>query len=310
MNVANMEQAQWQNGRQASSRAIPRLTQSRAALHGFVMSPVILGCVVCAAFLHASWNAVLRGGRDRLWSMSLMMIAIGAASGVALLTVPWVRPASWPYLTTSALIHVGYNLALVRTYRTGELGQSYPISRGSSPVLVSVGALLLAHEHLALLSVAGIGLVSAGILSFAIQGRRLGTEYLPAALTTGVLIAAYTVADGAGVRLSGSVLGYTASMFLLWSLLWAPLAFLLQHRPPKYSLTQTTMALAGGLVSIVAYTVVIWAMKYGPMATVSALRETSVVWAALIGRVFLKERLTRSRLGACVVIAVGAACLS
>ena len=110
------------------------------------MTPFVLACVVCAAILHASWNAILRGGGDRLWSMTLMMIAVTGFTGIAVAFVPWPSPASWPYVAASALIHVGYNLSLVRTYRSGDLGQTYPISRGSSPVLVALGALVFAHE--------------------------------------------------------------------------------------------------------------------------------------------------------------------
>jgi hypothetical protein len=104
------------------------------------MTPFVLACVIGAAILHASWNAVLHGGDDRLWSMTLMMIAVMGVTGIAAAFVPWPNPASWPYVIASALIHVGYNLSLVRTYRSGDLGQTYPISRGSSPVLVALGA--------------------------------------------------------------------------------------------------------------------------------------------------------------------------
>src|SRR5882724_880503 len=170
---------------------------------------------MCAAILHASWNAVLRGGSDRLWSMTLMMIAVAIASAIALLYVPWPNAASWPYVIASAIIHTGYNLSLVRTYRSGDLGQTYPISRGSSPVLVALGAALFAHETLTIASSIGIALVSGGILSLALQGKRLQANFLPAAFTTGVLIGAYTVVDGIGVRLSGNSLAYATSMFLL-----------------------------------------------------------------------------------------------
>ena len=241
------------------------------------MQPTVFACVICAAILHASWNAVLRGGRDRLWSMTLMMVAIALASEAGLLVVTWPGAVSWPYLAASALIHVAYNLSLVHTYRTGDLGQSYPVSRGSSPVLIALGAWVFAQERPTLLSIAGIGFVSTGIVSLAFESGKVKTKNLRAALTTGVLIGAYTVVDGVGVRLSGSSLGYAAGMFLLWSLCWGPVALLLQRRPPIYSRGQTATALGGGLVSVVAYGIVIWAMQFGAMAAVSALRETSVV---------------------------------
>jgi drug/metabolite transporter (DMT)-like permease len=274
------------------------------------MTPFVLACVVCAAILHASWNAVLRGGDDRLWSMTLMMIAVIGVTAIAAAFVPWPNAASWPYVIASALIHVGYNLSLVRTYRSGDLGQTYPISRGSSPVLVALGALVFARESLDIAASIGIALVSGGIISLAFQGKGRRADFLPAAFTTGVLIGAYTVVDGIGVRLSGSSLAYTNSMFLLWSVTMPFIYWAMRGRPPVYTRTQTMMALAGGVVSIVAYGIVIWAMQYVEMGVVSALRETSVVWAMIIGRIFLKEKLTARRIASCSAIAIGAACLA
>ena len=274
------------------------------------MTPAVLLLVLCAAILHASWNAVLRGGGDRLWSMTLMMAAVTAVTGVAAFALPPPAAASWPCVVASAVIHVGYNLSLVRTYRSGDLGQTYPVSRGSSPVLVALGALLFARETLTAASTVGIALVSGGIVSLAFGRGTVRGGFLPAAFTTGVLIGAYTVVDGIGVRLSGNSLAYTNTMFLLWSVT-APFVFwALRGRPPAYTGAQTAMALVGGLVSLLAYGIVIWAMQYGAMGVVSALRETSVVWAALIGRLFLREELTARRLASCAAIALGAACLA
>ena len=277
---------------------------------GLTMTPLVLGCVMGAAVLHASWNAVLRGGGDRLWSMTLMMMAITGVTTITLLFVPLPNAAAWPYLIASAVIHVGYNLSLVRTYRSGDLGQTYPISRGSSPVLVALGAAIFAHETLGILSYLGIALVSGGILFLAFQRGKIRIDYLPAAFTTGVLIAAYSVVDGIGVRLSGNSLAYTSSMFFLWSITMPPIYFVMRGRPPAYSRRQTLMALTGGLVSILAYGIVIWAMRYGAMGVVSALRETSVIYAAIIGRVFLDEKLTMRRVASCAAVAAGAACLA
>ena len=177
------------------------------------MSPLVLAAVLCAAILHAGWNAVLRGGGDRLWSMTLMMLAVAAVTAVAAVFLPWPAAASRPYVVASALIHVAYNLSLVWTYRSGELGQTYPISRGSSPVLVALGALAFAGEGLDAAASAGIVLVSGGIVSLAFGSGGLRAHALPAALTTGVLIGAYTVVDGIGVRLAGDSLAYANGMF-------------------------------------------------------------------------------------------------
>ena len=274
------------------------------------MTPFVLACVMCAAILHASWNAVLRGGSDRLWSMTLMMIAVTCATAIMLVFVPWPNAASWPYVIASAIIHTGYNLSLVRTYRSGDLGQTYPVSRGSSPVLVALGAAVFAHETLNFASSIGIALVAGGILSLAFQSKRVRTDFLPAAFTTGVLIGAYTVVDGIGVRLSENSLAYSTSMFLLWSITMPAIYYAMRGKPPAYTKAQTVMALTGGIVSILAYGIVIWAMQYDAMGVVSALRETSVVVAAIIGRLFLKEKLSARRITSCLAIAMGAACLA
>ncbi len=274
------------------------------------MTPIVLAGVVCAAVLHASWNAVLRGGSDRLWSMTLMMLAVTSATLVALPFVPLPNAASWPYVIASALIHAGYNLSLVRTYRSGDLGQTYPISRGSSPVLVALGAAAFAGETITVTTGTGIALVSGGILALAFQKGRVRADFLRAAITTGVLIGSYTVVDGIGVRLSGDSLAYSMSMFLLWSLTMPPIYLAARGQRPAYTRVETAMALGGGLVSILAYGIVIWAMQYGAMAIVSALRETSVVYAAIIGRLFLNETLTARRIASCLAIAAGSACLA
>lgn len=274
------------------------------------MTPLVLASVMGAAILHAGWNAVLRGGNDRLWSMTLMMIAVACVTAVAMVFLPWPNAASWPYVIASAVIHTGYNLSLVHTYRSGDLGQTYPVSRGSSPVLVALGAAVFAHETLDGVSAIGIALVCGGILSLAFQGKKLRADFLPAAFTTGVLIGAYTVVDGIGVRLSGNSLSYAASMFLLWSITMPAIYYAMRGAPPAYTGGQTAMALAGGIVSILAYGIIIWAMQYDAMGVVSALRETSVVFAAIIGRVFLREKLTARRIAACLAIALGAACLA
>jgi uncharacterized membrane protein len=242
--------------------------------------------------------------------MTLMMIANTVVTGCTLVLVPWPNPASWPYVIASAIVHTGYNISLLKTYRCGDLGQTYPISRGSSPVLVSLSAAAFAHETFDFRSAAGIALVSGGIISLAFQGTRVRTDLLLAAFTTGVLIAAYTVVDGIGVRVSGDSVAYAASMFFLWSMTMPAIYYARRGTPPAYTKAQTAMAMGGGLVSILAYGIVIWAMRYGAMGVVSALRETSVVYAAVIGRLFLKEKLSKHRIISCLAIALGAACLA
>ncbi|ALM86458.1 DMT family transporter [Bordetella sp. N] len=270
------------------------------------MSATLIALTLAAALLHASWNALLRNGADRLWSMTVMCVAVAVASVSIAVLLPAPAPASWVYAVLSAVLHVGYNLFLVRSYRSGDLGQTYPIARGCSPVLITLAAWLFAGEKIAPTSLIGIAAVSSGILWLASDGRRLAARNLPYAVGTGCFIAAYSVTDGIGVRLSGAPMAYTAWMCALWGVLM-PVVYiglrgarsLFMRRPGR------ALAAVGGLVSLLAYGMVIYAMDSAPMGAVSALRETSVVFAALIGYFFLGETLTLRKLAACVLIASG-----
>ncbi|MCS3408038.1 DMT family transporter [Serratia sp. AKBS12] len=259
-----------------------------------------------AALLHASWNTLLRGGTDRWWSMTIMCITIAVICALAIPFIPLPASASWWYALLSALLHVGYNLCLIRSYRSGELGQTYPIARGSAPLLVTCAAAMLAGEKIEPHALGGIVLVSMGILVLAFRGRKLALPNLHYALATGVFIAAYSVVDGMGVRLSGNALSYTVWMSALWGILMP--ALYIARRDRKSLLhwqPGVGRAIAGGAVSLLAYGIIIHAMAAAPMGAVSALRETSVLFAALLGYLFLGERLTLKKMLACTVIAAG-----
>jgi drug/metabolite transporter (DMT)-like permease len=274
------------------------------------MSISISLVVLLAAVLHASWNAMLRAGADKLWSMTIMCMAIAIVCAVAAPFAPMPASESWGYAILSALLHVGYNLFLVRAYRTGDLGQVYPVARGSSPLLVTVGAALFARELPDPITMAGVLLVCSGIISLAFERRKFGRGALPYALGTGCFIGAYSVTDGIGVRLSGTAVGYTIWMCLLWGVMAFPIYSIARDwRSLFRSPRETLVAAGGGVVSLIAYGIIILAMSLGPMGPVSALRETSVVFAALIGRFFLNERLSAYRLAACIVVAIGAVCI-
>lgn len=262
--------------------------------------------VLFAALLHASWNALLRGGADRLWSMTVMCIAIAITCAIAAVFMPIPAAASWGYAVLSALLHVGYNLFLVRSYRVAELGQVYPISRGSSPALITLGAAVFAGERIAPGQLLGVALVCGGIISLAFSGRRLSVPSLPYALGTGCFIAAYSVVDGIGARLSGAPLAYTVWMCALWGVMMPAVYIGLRDARSLFTLRPGTLAaVVGGLVSLLAYAIVIYAMNEAPLGAVSALRETSVLFAALIGYLFLGEALSVRRILACMVIVSG-----
>ena len=276
---------------------------------GPVTLPVI-ALVLCAALLHATWNALLKSGGDRFRSIVVMSAASSLACLPALAVLPLPQPAAWPAVILSSALHVGYNLFLVRCYAHGDLGQMYPVARGSSPVLVLVAALLVAHEQPAPLAVLGIILVSGGILALAGHGRA-SRRGLSSALATGVFIAAYTVTDGIGGRRSDHPLSYAMWLFVLDG--FPMVAIYAVRRGGLTSLVQgdreSLKGVIGGIVSVMAYAAVIYAASVSPMGPVSALRETSVVFAALIGRRFLGETMTARRLSACLLVAVGAVLL-
>src|SRR5882724_1187939 len=190
-------------------------TLGRQCDGGRYMTPAVISLVLCAALLHATWNAVLRSSADRLWSITMMTIASSIAAFPATLVLALPTAASWPYIVISAALHAGYNLFLVLAYREGELGQVYPIARGSSPLLITLGAALFAGEQLSLLALSGVALVSLGIVSLARGKGSARPMSLATALTTGCFIACYTVTDGIGARLAGNPQAYSAWLFLL-----------------------------------------------------------------------------------------------
>jgi drug/metabolite transporter (DMT)-like permease len=271
--------------------------------------PLILGLVLGAALLHATWNAMLRSGADRLWSISLMCLVAAAGSLPFLLILPPPAMASWPYAVLSAGLQIGYCLFLIRAYRDGQLGQVYPIARGSAPLLVALGAAAVAGEHLPLRAVCGLVAVSAGIMGLSLGRGRPDARSTLAALITGVFIAGYMVTDGIGVRLSGRPVSYVVWMTFIQGVPM-PLVYLAIRRrlPPLRADRETFKAMGGGVLGLIGYGVVVWAMASTDMAKVSGLRETSILFAAVLGAVFLKERLTLTR-GLCAVVICGGAIL-
>src|SRR4051812_29270771 len=274
-----------------------------------MLTPFSIVLVLLAALLHASWNALLRGGANRAQSMAIMNATLGVAGLVLLIIAGLPEQASWIYVLASGVLHWIYVALLVVTYRSGDLGETYPVARGSSPALVALGGSVLAGEWMGLAGIAGVGLVSAGIFMLAAARGRLHAMNLPWALATGVSIAAYTIVDGFGVRASGNWLGYSAAMFAFF--IAVPLWFVARSGTRFFNVParEAGKAIGGGVISLLAYGAIIWAMQTSAMGAVSALRETSVVFAALLGAIFLGERLTAWRIAACCIIAAGAACV-
>ncbi|SHL98364.1 EamA family transporter [Phytopseudomonas punonensis] len=266
--------------------------------------------VIAAAALHAGWNALLKIGLDRFLTASLIQIGAGIVALFALPFVALPEVAAWPWIILSALLHIGYNLFLSRAYQHGDLGQVYPISRGSSPLLVAALSVLLLGEVLPAGQWLGLGVLVGGIWLMALRGGtgKTGSDLLINALLTALFIAAYTLADASGARANGDPLSYSAWLFAVNGLVMA-LVILGQRGPRVVSMLGPywRAGLLGGAMSMLAYSIAIWAMTQAPVALVSALRETSVVFALLIGRLLLKESLPPLRALACLIIVAGVA---
>ncbi|PRE12341.1 DMT family transporter [Burkholderia multivorans] len=274
------------------------------------MDHLFIGLVLCSALLHAIWNASLHVSDDRLvqlGTMSLPYLAFGVL-GTALLPAP--ARSAWPYVGASAVLEVAYCFTLVRAYRSSEFGQIYPIARGLSPLLVSVLAFAALGERPTPFGFAGIALVSLGIMSLALRrGFRFSGEGVPYALLTGVFIAAYSICDGIGARESGSALGYIAWVYLLWSVPQLALVCAMRGGPKAVFGSPATLrpGAIAGTISLAAYGIVIVAYRHLPVATVSALRETSSIFAVAIGWFAMRERPGAQRLVACALVVAGAA---
>ncbi len=269
----------------------------------------VLAAVLLAALVHAVWNAMAHRMPDRLSAFALMglVYTVGGAAIVAYAPAPESR--SWAFLGASAVLHIAYNLLLMRSYQLGDFGQVYPLARGTSPWLVALGAAAVAGETISGLRLAGLMVVSTGLISLVLGGGSARRVHLPpvvAAVATGVMIATYTVVDGLAVRRSGSVLGYTGWLFLLQGPAMPLLAFVRSgRRLPAQLRPQLTAGLAGGLLSLLAYGLVLWAQARGALAPIAALRESSVVIGALIGAILFHEPFGRVRVVATVLVTAG-----
>lgn len=271
------------------------------------MSAVVIGLALFAAILHATWNAFLRSGGDRLWTVTVMSFASTVFALPFLFIYPLPASGAWLHIVLSAVLQVGYSVFLVAAYRYGELGQVYPIVRGTVPLLVTLGGFIIAGDKLNPYQIAGVALVALGIMSLALGKARASTSSILFALATGVIIAAYATVDSMGVRQTGQSGAYTAWVLVLYGT-FLPAAFLALRRRlvVDFRAPDTWMALSGGIVAMVAYGVVVAAFALGPAGPITALRETSVVFAVLIGWMFLGEALSARRIFACLIVAVGA----
>ena len=278
------------------------------------MSLGVMAIVLFAAALHAGWNALVRASSEKF--QNTVLIVLGAAVWTAFLLPLAPLPAveSWPYLAASVLIHVAYFSLVAFSYQGGELSFAYPLMRGSAPALSAVAAALLLNESPSLGGWAGVLLISCGVLVLAGDSWRSGTfRVAPAlfALANAGVIVVYTLVDGQGARLSGHAFSYTGWMFLLTALLLLAISALGHGREALQCIRWGwRRGLLGGACTLASYGLALWAMTRAPIALVAALRETSVVFAAIIAASFLKEPITRLRYASIITVSAGAVAIA
>lgn len=269
--------------------------------------------VLAAALMHAGWNAILKSSESKLLDTMVIVVGAGAIAGLTLPLLPAPLPASWPWLAASVAIHFLYYLALIGAYRYGDLSHTYPLMRGGAPLLVLILSPLVLEESASARSVAGILLVSVGIAAPALHalvshGAARATAF---AAANAVIIASYTIVDGQGARLSGHSVSYSQWLFFLDAFAITAVA-LGRHNGDvlRYARRRMAPGLAGAVLTLVSYGIVIWAMTRAPVATIAALRETSVIFAAVIGATMLKEPFSTWRLAGALMVVTGIAILN
>ncbi|WEX78584.1 DMT family transporter [Sinorhizobium numidicum] len=268
----------------------------------------VIVLVLVGALLHATWNALVKAGSEK--SLDAAMVALGAAV-VALPFLPLMplpKSEAWPYILVSALFQFVYFQLVAASYRAGDIGLVYPLMRGVAPLIVASTSYTVVGEALTTGAVAGISTICAGVLTLAFESRKGGKHAIMLALCNACVIASYTYVDGIGARVSGNPISYTLWMALLPPVLLFTWAFIRRGIKPvlRHVFHHWWRGLIGGAGSIAAYGLALWAMTKAPVATVAALRETSILFAVVISIVFLKERVSVWRVAAAAIIALGA----
>jgi len=274
------------------------------------MTTLVFVAVLIAALCHASWNALIKVALDPLSTTTLILCGATFFALIGVLFVPLPAAAAWPYLVASSFIHLFYFGALAEAYRTGDLGQVYPIARGAAPLMTATAGTFFVGEHLSAGAWSGIVALAAGVLMLSLRGGRdlakLDRRSVGYALFTAVTVCAYTVVDGVGARLALNPISYVLWGFIGICICLVPYAlyrngYSLIHDAARF----WTRGAAGGALQVVSYGVALWAMTLAPIAIIASLRETSVLFGAAIAIVLLGEPLRAVRVAAAVLIVGG-----
>jgi phosphonate utilization associated putative membrane protein len=271
----------------------------------------IVAAVLFGALLHASWNALVKSSPDKALDTAVIHLVGSLLAIPLLLATGWPPAAAWPYILTSVVVHIGYYIALTGAYKHGDLGLTYPLMRGTAPLLVAFSSSLMLGESLSPVAWAGVVGVCCGVLALGLSRQALDSpRAVRFALANAVIIAIYTVVDALGTRAAyaagGNAWQYVVALFVLDGWPFAALVFLRRGGKVVWPYARARFPVAAGaaIASLGSYGIALWAMSRAPVATVAALRETSVLFAAVLGSWFLKEAFTvRRAIGTGVIVA-------
>ena len=274
------------------------------------MQNAVFLAVLFAAACHAGWNALIKVGLDPLSTTTLIALGSAAVGLVCLPLAGLPQAAAWPWLVASAVIHLFYFAALIESYRTGDLGQVYPIARGSAPLMTAGASAVFVGERLSPTGWSGIAVLAAGVLLLSARGGRglagLDRRAVSFALLTALTICAYSVVDGVGARVSRNPQSYVLLLLIGNAALLAPYALWRDGGKVVPVLQRYLLrGLAGGVLQALSYGIALWAMTLAPIAIVASLRETSVLFGTGIAVVWLKEPLRLPRIAAALLIVAG-----
>jgi drug/metabolite transporter (DMT)-like permease len=277
------------------------------------LSSGVLAAVLGAAALHALWNSLVKSASDKFLSSAVVAIWCGLIAVLVALVLPRPASAAMPFIIASAIIHIVYFMLVGQLYRNADLSVAYPIMRGLAPLIAAIIALVTLGEAPAPIASLGVAALVAGVLAMGASGLahgRIDRPTIIVALVNSAVIAVYSVIDGEGARISGSgaafAFAYNSWADALTALAYLPIILFLRGRPAAIALVRDwRLGLIGGVAAFLGYAIVIWAMTQAPIAAVAALRETSVVFAAIIGVVALREPFHAQRAIAALVILAG-----
>lgn len=274
------------------------------------MSINVIGVVLLAALCHATWNFLIKRSVDQYQGMTAIVIGHVPFGIFAVLYSPAIEPAAWPYVITGALLHTGYQLFLLNSYRYGDLSQVYPMARGSAPLITAIVSMLLLGEQYERFEIIALCIIGTGIISLAFSTgkeettNRLTTPIL--ALITAGFISSYSLVDGVGARIATTALGFYGSLTIINCFFFMIVIAKIRPGITRQVLTHHKRdSLLGGGISFLAYALVIWSFTKAPIALVAALRETSVIFALLLGVFVLKEKLTGLKVCAVLLTLTG-----